>query len=179
MFKVPFSPGCILFRAVLRSTTSAHRRPFTPPVKSRHFKHGPEAAGQFAASVRLRCKRRGHLLFRRAEPAERFSPFSRPAPCGLAQAGPLWGRCAPRFSTMFTPRASAAPTSWHGGMLCALFTSPTTGHFSHRSPAFGGGFGAKNVLVKNLLAPPPLFCHAPTRGDVPQEHIRRTDTHNK
>ena len=41
MFQVPFPPGCVLFRAVMRSTTSAHRRPFTPPVESRHFKHGP------------------------------------------------------------------------------------------------------------------------------------------
>jgi hypothetical protein len=42
-FQVPFSPGCVLFRAVMRSTTSAHRRPFTPPVESRHFKHGPRS----------------------------------------------------------------------------------------------------------------------------------------
>lgn len=42
-FQVPFSPGCVRFRAVMLSPTSAHRRPFTPPVESRHFKHGPRS----------------------------------------------------------------------------------------------------------------------------------------
>jgi hypothetical protein len=37
-FQVPFSPGCVLLRAVMRSQTSAHRRPFSPPIESRHFK---------------------------------------------------------------------------------------------------------------------------------------------
>ena len=55
-------------------TPAMFQAPF-PPCSSKAITSNtaPEAAGQFAASVRLRCKRHGHLPFRRQEPAGRSS----------------------------------------------------------------------------------------------------------
>ena len=127
MFQVPFSPGCVLFRAVMRSTTSAHRRPFTPPIESRHFKHGPPkppgtsprvcAYGANVAAICLSGGKTCRALF----------SFSRPAPLRLARAGRRWGRAVgpprPGFAG-FTPRAPGTPrrNAVSCRLLCATFT---------------------------------------------------------
>jgi len=91
-FQVPFSPGCVLFRAVMRSTTSAHRRPFTPPIESRHFKHGPQKPPGNSPRVCAYGANVAAICLFGGKTCRALSSFSRPAPCGLAQAGPLWGR---------------------------------------------------------------------------------------
>ena len=50
-FQVPISPGSVKLHPSKAVTSNA----------------APKAAGQFAPSVRLRCKRRGHLPFRRQD----------------------------------------------------------------------------------------------------------------
>ena len=66
------------------------------------------------------------FAFSAARPAGRSSRFSRPAPCGLTQACPLWGRCAPRSGFAgFTPRASVTPR--RDAVSCRLLCAPFTG----------------------------------------------------
>ena len=81
----------------MRSPTSAQRRPFIPPVESRHFKHGPPkppgnsprvcACGANVAAI---CLSGGKSRLRMATAARAcrvlFS-FSRPAPRGPARSG--------------------------------------------------------------------------------------------
>ena len=132
----------------------------------------PKTAGQFAPSVRLRCKRRGHLPFRRQEPAGRSSRFSRPAPCGLAQAGPLWGPPhvrGPRSGFAgFTPRAPVTPSRCSIGLSCRLLCAPFTGCGRNMPASAGKEVGRlRTCFVFRFLADESgfrltrwIYCHS-------------------
>jgi hypothetical protein len=87
IFQVPFSPGCVLFRAVMRSTTKTHRRPFTPPVESRHFKHGPAKPPGNSPRVRADGANVAAICLLGGKTCRALFSLSRPAPLRLARAG--------------------------------------------------------------------------------------------
>lgn len=124
MFQVPFSPG---------SVNSTRRK---PSLQTRP----PEAAGQFAPSVRLRCKRRGHLPFRRQDlPGALLVLAPGTAPAG--GAGRRWGRSAIR-------RNSAA--------RLRRVHSARTRHATAQTPCHAGCFALRSQdRMRTFFVPKP------------------------
>ncbi len=87
----------------------------------------PEAAGQIAASVRLRCKRRGHSLFRRQDlPGALLvlAPGTAPAGAGWPSLGSGRWPSADRLRRVHYARTRHAIPQ--GGMSCRLLCAPFT-----------------------------------------------------
>ncbi len=114
----------------------------------------PKAAGQFAPSVRLRCKRRGHLPFRRQDlsgalvdcRAGHRSGWRRLAVAGVAT---LRGPASPGSLRAHPSRHGADAVSCR--LLCATFTSEKAHRpFFADSPTAGGGCRSKNVLTQQV-----------------------------
>ena len=89
-FQVPFSPG---------SVNSTRRKPSLQTRPS-------STAGQFAPSVRLRCKRRGHLPFRRQE-RQPTRPLR--GECSPPKNSPRWKTDFYRFAAKGTSSANQKP----------------------------------------------------------------------
>ena len=171
MFQVPFSPGCVLFRAVMRSTTSAHRRPFTPPVESRHFKHSPPkppGKSPRVSSLRLAI---GAICFSGGRPAGRSSRSRarhRSGWRGLAVAGV--GPLALRGSA--SPGSLRAHPSRHGETPChagcfALRSQEGMRSFFAPKPAGKWGLRSEKCSSQNRLAFPSPFWQFLNRGKRP------------
>ena len=120
-FQVPFPPCSA---SSTRRKPSLQTRPPKPPGNSPRVC----AYGANVAAICLIGGKTCRALF----------SFSRPAPCGLAQACPPWGRCAPRFGFAgFTPRATVTPSRCSIGMSCRLPCATFTG-CGRNMPAIAG-----------------------------------------
>ena len=159
-FMCRLSPGCVLFRAVMRSTTSAHRCPFTPTVESRHFKHGPPKPPGKSPRVCAYGANVAAIRFSGGKTCQPLFSLSRPAPLRLAQAGRRWGRAAAPPRSGFAGSLRAHP-SRHGvdavscRLLCAPFTRGNADIFRPEARKMVGASVRK------------MFCSESTRNSVP------------
>ena len=143
------------------------RAPCTPPVETRHFKHGPQQplgnsprVCAYGANVAAICLFIGQTC-------RALSSFSRPAPCGLTQACPLWGRYASRSGfAAFTPRASVTPR--RNAVSCRLLCAPFTGCGRNMPASAGKEVGRlRTCFVFRFLADESgfrltrwIYCHS-------------------
>ena len=144
-----------------------------PPVHSTHRKPSlqtrpPETAGHFAASVRLRCKRRGHLLIRRQDlPGALLvlAPGTAPAGAGWPSLGSGRWPSAARLRRVHSARTRHATAKRRVMPVAVRYVHKRgCGHFSPRSPPDGGGFGTKNVLSLHRFEGIPASPHVPSRA---------------
>ena len=139
---VDFHP-CRVSSAVFAGLRELH------PSKAVTSNTAPKAAGQFAPSVRLRCKRRGHLPFRRQDLSDALfdcraghrSGWRKLAVAGVAA---LRGPASPGSLRAHPSRHGADAVSCR--LLCAPFTNAVAVTLRSRSPQCGGGFGTKSAL---------------------------------